>query len=278
MKPVAMGGMVAIVLGAFASAKMLSIMKIVAFTLVAIVATGSCARAADITFLCANNLEQAMLELLPEFQQASGHNIKVTYASIGTNTERVRKEADADLAIVSLPQWESLQKEGKLAAGPRVVISKIGIGVFAKKGAPRPDISSVDAFKRSLLNANSIALGDPKAGAPVSVYLLPLFERLGIMGDISPKFRFTDAPGPFAIIDVVTKGDAEIGFTQVTNILASPDVDFLGPLPAEIQNFTIFTAAIPAHAKQAEAANALVQFLRSPRAITVLKSKGFYTD
>ena len=258
--------------------KMLSIIKIVAFTCLAVVATGSYARAADITFFCANNLQQAMLELIPEFQKASGHNVKVTYASIGTNTERVRKGDDADLAIVSLPQWESLQKEGKLAPGNRVVISKIGIGVFVKKGAPRPDISSVDAFKRSLLNARSIALGDPKSGAPVTVYLLPLFERLGILGDISPKFRLTDAPGPFAITDVVTKGDAEIGFTQVTNILASPDVDFLGPLPAEIQNFTTFTAAIPVNAKQAEAANALVQFLKSSRAIAVLKSKGFDTD
>ncbi len=98
------------------------------------------------------------------------------------------------------------------------------------------------------------------------------------MGDISPKFRFTDAPGPFAITDVVTKGDAEIGFTQVTNILASQGVEFLGPLPAGIQNFTTFTATIPANAKQAEAANALVQFLKSPRAIAVLKSKGFDTD
>ena len=100
--------------------KMLSIMKIVVFACLAVVATGSYARAADITFFCANNLQQAMLELIPEFQKASGHNVKVTYASIGTNTERVRKGDDADLAIVSLPQWESLQKEGKLAPGNRV--------------------------------------------------------------------------------------------------------------------------------------------------------------
>ena len=258
--------------------KMLGIISIVAITCVALVVTGRYAHAAEITFLCANNLQQAMLELIGPFQKESGHNLKVIYASVGTNTERVRSGDQADLAIVSLPQWESLAKEGKLAPGQRVVISKIGIGVFVKKGAPRLDISSVEAFKRSLLAAGSIALGDPKAGAPVSVYLLPLFERLGITGDISPKFRFTDAPGPFAITDMVKRGDAEIGFTQITNILASPDVDFLGPLPAEIQNFTTFTAAVPANAKQAEAANALVRFLKSPQSVAVLKSKGFDTD
>jgi molybdate transport system substrate-binding protein len=258
------------------SSKVLSITKSLAC--VGVVATASYAHAEDMTFLCANNLQQAVMELKDEFEKASGHNVRVTYASIGTNAERVRNGEYADLAIVSASQWESLQKDGKLAPGTPVVISKIGIGVFGKKGAPRPDISSVDAFKRMLLEARSIALGDPKAGAPVSVYLLPLFERLGISADITPKIRFTSAPGPFAITDVVKNGDAEVGFTQVTNILASQDVDFIGPLPPEIQNFTSFTAVIPATVKQAEAANALVQFLKSPRGIAVLKSKGFETD
>ena len=258
--------------------KMLDAINKLAFTCVALVVTAGYALAADVTFLCANNLQQAMLELIGPFEKESGHKVKVSYASIGTNTERLRNGENADLAIVSLPQWESLQKDGKLAPGAPVVISKVGIGVFIKKGAPRPDISSVDGFKRALLAAGPIALGDPKAGAPVSVYLLPLFERLGIAGEISSKIRLTDAPGPFAITDMVKKGDAEIGFTQVTNILASPDVDFLGPLPREIQNFNSFTAAIPANAKQAEAAQALVRFLKSPQSIAMLKSKGFDID
>ncbi len=249
----------------------LNIMKIAVFTSLTFVATGNHARAADITFLCANALQSAVQELIPEFQKASGHNVKVTYATLGINTERVRKGEEADLAIISPQQWESLQKEGKLAPGTRVVIGKVGLGVFVKKGAARPDIGSVDAFKRALLNAPSIAVGDP-SHSPVGGYVIPLLDRLGIGGEVKSKLRLTGG-GP-AAIQTVVKGDAEIGFTQMTEIIASPDVVGLGTLPADIQNFTTFTAAIPASAKQAAAAKALIDFLTSPRAISVFKSKG----
>src|SRR5205823_11964045 len=108
-------------------------------------------------------------------------------------------------------------------------------------------------------------------GSPVGAYIIPLFERLGISGDIKAKLRLTPAgPGKTSVI----KGDAEIGFNQMTDIIASPDVDLVGPLPADIQNFTIYTAGIPASAKQATAAKALIEFLTSPRAVSVFKSKG----
>lgn len=251
---------------------MLGIMKIAAFISVGVVATGISATAAEIVFLCGNPLQAAVQELIPEFEKTSGHKVRVMFANLGTNTERVRKGEEADLAIVSPAQWESLQKEGRLAPGPRVVVGKIGFGVFVKKGAPRPDISSVDAFKRAILNARSIVIGDPARGSQVGAYVIPLFDRLGIGDDARSKLRLT-ADGP-AALQAVAKGEADLGFTQMTEILAVPDVVSVGPIPNEIQNFTTLTAAIPANAKQAAAAKVLIEFLTSPRAVSVFKSKG----
>ncbi len=248
-------------------------LKIAAFAGLALVATGHDARAADIAVLSANALRPALQELVPKFQKASGHNVTVSYATLGVITERIRKGDEADLASVSPAQGESLQKEGKLSPDARVVIAKGGLGVFVKKGAARPDISSVDTFKTALLNARSIATGDPAQGSPVGAYMVALFDRLGISADIKPKLQLT-AGGP-ATMQPVVKGDAELGINQMSEIITLPDVDLVGPLPAAIQNFTLYTAAIPANAKQAEAAKALIEFLMSPRGRSVFQSKGF---
>ena len=153
------------------------------------------------------------------------------------------------------------------------MIGKVGLGIFVKNGAPRPDIGSVDAFKRALLNARSIAVADPSQGSPEGLYLIPLFDRLGISGDIKSKLQLEPAK-PGTTIQAVIKDDAEIGFTQMSEIAASPVVELVGPLPGDIQNFTIFTAAIPASAKNAAVAKTLIEFLTSAKAITVFKSKG----
>jgi molybdate transport system substrate-binding protein len=248
-------------------------LKIAAFAGLALVATAQDARAADIIFLSANALRPALQELIPEFQNASGHNVSVSYATLGVVTDRIRKGDEADLASVSPAQWESLQKENKLSPDASVVIAKGGLGVFVKKGAARPDISSVDTFKTALLNARSIVTGDPAQGSPVGAYIVPLFDRLGISADIKPKLQLT-AGGP-ATMQPVVKGDAELGINQMSEIITLPDVDLVGPLPAAIQNFTVYTAAIPASAKQTEAVKALVEFLTSPQARSVFQSKGF---
>lgn len=253
--------------------KILKIIKVTALAGLTIVAIESCARAENITFLCAAALQPVMQELLPEFQKASGHNVKVEYANIGIITERIRRGDEADLAIVSPQQWESLQKDGKVSTDPRIAIGKVGLGVFVKKGAARPDISTVDAFKRTLLNAPSIAVADPKGGSPEGAYLIPLFDRLGVSSEIKSRLLITPARHG-ATVDAVVKDDSDIGFTQMNEIIGSNDVDLVGPLPADIQNFTVFTAAIPVSAKDVVAAKTLIKFLTSPRAVTVFKSKG----
>ena len=256
--------------------KIKTVMTAAALASVAIAMTMTLASAAEINFLCAPALQSAIQNLVPEFEKATGHKVRIVYGSIGINASRVRNGDEADLAIVSPQQWQALHNEGKLGSSERRTIGKVGTGVFVKKGAARPDISSVDALKRALLQARFIAVGDLKT--PVGAYMLPLFDKLGIKNDISSKLRLMPPGNPSPTIETVIKGDAEIGFSQMSEILASPDVDAVGPLPVDIQNFTTFTAAIPAQAKQAGAANDLVEFLRTPRAVTVFKSKGIDTD
>ena len=251
-------------------------MTTVAFASVAVAITMPDASAAEITVLCAPALQPAIQNLVPEFEKATGHKVKIVYGSIGVNASRVRNGEEADLAIVSPQQWEALQHEGKLGSSERRTIGKVGIGVFVKKGAARPNISSVDALKRTLLQARSIAVGDLKT--PVGAYMLPLFERLGVKSDITSKLLLMPPGNPSPTIEAVIKGDAEIGFSQMSEILASSDVDAVGSLPVDIQNFTTFTAAIPAQAKQPAAAIDLIEFLRTPGAVAVLKSNGLDTD
>ena len=252
--------------------KTLNTMKIAAFAGLTVMATASAAPAAEITFLCAGALESTMKELIPEFQKPSGHNINVTFAAIHIITERIRKGDIADLAIVSPQQWEDLQKGGKLNSAVRVVIAKVGYGVFVKKEAAKPDIGSVDAFKRVFLNAKSVALFDLTLGGPTPTYTARLLDQLGISASVKPKSKF--AKGPTALFELVAKGEAEIGLAQISEILAAPGIDLVGPMPADIQGFTIFTTAMPANAKEPAAAKALIEFLTSAKAVTLLKSKG----
>jgi len=253
-----------------------TVMMNVAAISVALTATVSGARAADITFLCAPALQPAVQILVPEFEKAGGHKVKIVYASIGVNATRVRNGEEADLAIVSPQEWQALQNEGKIASSERSIVAKVGAGVFVKKGGTRWNISSVDALKLTILQARSIAIGDLKT--PVGAYMLPLFERLGIKCEIDSKLLLLPPGNPSPTIESVLKGDAEIGFSQMSEIIASPGVDALGPLPKDIQNFTTFTAAIPTQAKQAAAAIDLVGFLKAPESVAVFKSKGLDAD
>jgi molybdate transport system substrate-binding protein len=253
--------------------EILTSMKIAAAGSVALLVSGIGAfeaSAAEVSFLCADALESSMRELIPEFEKTTGHGVKMMLANAGTNAERVRRGDVADLAIVLPQQWETLRQEGKIDPRVRVVVGKVGLGVFVKKGAARPDIGSVEAFKRTLLNTRAVAVRDPGQRSPVGTYVIALFDRLGVGDDIKPKLRLsTDRP-----YDTVVKGEAEMGFSTIAEIVASPEVDLVGPLPREIQNFNIFTTAIPINAQQVMATKVFIEYLTSPRANAVLESKG----
>lgn len=236
------------------------------------ISAGSTARAAEIRVLSASALHPAIDALIPNFEKSSGHKITVAYGTAGAVADSVQKGEAADIVVSSVPMIDRLQAQGKVVAGDRVIIAKVGVGAFVRKGAAKPDISSVDAFKRSMLAARSIAYPDPAGGGASGIYVASLLERLGIGAEMKPKTKLSTLA---TLYTSVASGDVEIGFNQVSEILAQPTVELAGPLPSAIQNYTQFAPGIVAGSNHADAAKALVTFLSTPAAQKVLKEKGF---
>lgn len=232
------------------------------------------AHAAEIKLLGGSAVAPVMAELIPKFETSSGHKARVDLdGAIGAMTDRLLKGEAADLAIVSGAQIDMLVRQGKVVQGSRVDLAKVGVGVFVRKGAPKPDISSVDAFKRTMLAAKSIGYNDPAAGAPVSLYLIGLFERLGIAAEMRAKTTaFKQRSERFA---AVARGGVEIGFNQISEIVAAPGVELVGPLPPAIQRSTLFASGITANSKEPEIGAALVRFVTLSDARAVWKTNGF---
>src|SRR3954469_917173 len=236
------------------------------------ITAGNTAGAAEIKLLCASALHPVIDALIPDFEKSSGHKIMVAYGTAGAVADRVQKGEAADIVLSSVPMIDRLQAQGKVAAGDRAIIAKVGVGVFVRNGAVKPDISSVDAFKRSMLTAKSIAYPDPAGGGASGIYVASLLERLSIAAEMKPKTKLSTLETLYAS---VASGHVEIGFNQVSEILAQPTVELAGPLPSEIQNYTQFAPGIVTGSTQTDAARALVTFLSSSAAQTVLKEKGF---
>jgi molybdate transport system substrate-binding protein len=232
------------------------------------------AHATEIRLIGGSAVIPAMTDLIPEFEQSSRHKVRTDLdGAIGAMTDRIRKGEVADVVIVSGAQIDSLMREGKVVPGSRTDIAKVGVGIFVRKGAHRPDISSAEAFKRVLSAAKSIGYNDPDAGAPVSLYLIDLFDRLGIAAEMKPKtVVFRQRSERF---EAVARGDVEIGFNQISEIVAAPGVELVGPLPAAIQGYTLFSAGIVASSTEQAASREFVGFIVSPQAGRVWQSKGF---
>src|SRR5690242_13887211 len=252
--------------------RILNVSATIALALALFGITESPGSAAEVKLLCAVALHPAVDELLPVFEKTSGHKVTVAYGNAGAIADRFQKGEAADLVINTAPLMDQLRAQGKVVAGDRIIIAKVGVSAFVRKGAMKPDISSAEAFKRSMLAARSIAYPDPAGGGASGIYMASLLERLGIAGEMKPKTKLSSAKVLYAS---VASGDVEIGFNQISEVLAEPTVEFAGPLPSAIQNYTQFAPGIVTGSNQTDAARALVMFLYSPAAKTVLKAKGF---
>jgi len=240
-------------------------------------AIGACpldrADAAEIHVLAGSAVQPVMSRLIPKFEAETGHHVRFDYGTVGEMARRVLQGEKSDLAIVSAPQMDSLEREGRIAAGSRLALGKTGVGVFVRQGASKPDIASVDSFKRTMLAAKSIGYNDPAAGAPVGIYLLGLFERMGIAEAMAAKtVAFKQRSERF---DAVARGDVEIGFNQVSEIVAVASVDLVGPLPEAIQSYTVLTVGVVAAGGQPDAGRALIAFLSAPESLAAFRGAGF---
>jgi molybdate transport system substrate-binding protein len=229
------------------------------------------AATAEIKVLTAGAFKQVLLALLPDFERTSGHKVSVENDTVGALTKRIEGGETFDVAVLTPAAVDGLSSKGKLVAGSRVNLARVGIGVVVKEGAPKPDIGSVDAFKRALLAAKSVAYIDPAAGGSSGIYVAGLLDKLGIAAEVKPKAKLIHGG---AVAEHVARGEAELGIHQISEILPVKGVTLVGPLPAEIQNYTVYAAALGTQAKEGDAAKALLKALSGPAAAEVLKSKG----
>jgi len=227
----------------------------------------------DIHVMTSGGFTAAYNDLRPEFERSSGRTVKTAYgASMGNATDsipsRLARNEPADVVILARPALDALVAQGKVVAGSQVDLVRSSIGFAVHKGAPKPDIGTVDALKRTLLAAPSIAYS---ASASGTYYETELLKKLGIEDQVKPKSKriLSERVG-----SVVARGDAALGLQQVSELLPIEGIDYIGPLPAEVQRVTVFSAGIATASKQPDAARQLIRYLNSPAAAPTIAKTG----
>jgi molybdate transport system substrate-binding protein len=211
---------------------------------------------------------EAYLELVPQFEQSTGSKIATTWAGTVDINKRMAAGEVFDLVISSNAAIGELTNQGKIVAGTGTILAKAGIGIGVRKGAPKPDVGTPDAFKRALIAAKTVGLST----GPSGVYLEKLFERLGVADAVKAKTRLIPSGG--TVSTLLASGEAEIGFQQISEIAQAEGVDYVGPLPAELQLISVFTAGVHSAAAHPGEARALVKFLTAPASLAVMKKHG----
>ena len=232
------------------------------------VVAATAANAAEINVIASTAMREVMEELVPMFERASGHKVAVTFLSGAVLPGRVKEGVQADLVVTTPATIDDLVQAGRVVAGSRVDFVRSGAGVAVRAGAPKPDIGTPDALKRALLAAKSVGYSQ----GPSGVHFMSTMARLGIADEI--KAKGVVPPLGTRVGTLIAKGEAEIGVQQITELLQIPGIDFVGPLPQELQANIIYATATPATAKERDAAAALVKFLRSEPALPVIKKVG----
>lgn len=229
--------------------------------------------AADIKVMTSGGFTAAYNELTPQFERATGHKVETAYgASQGGAPDsipsRLARGEPADIVILAAPALDDLVKKGHVVPGSRVDLVRSTIGMAVRVGAPKPDISTVEALKRTLLEAKSIAYSASASGVYLSTEMFP---KLGIADQIRGKAKRIESE---RVGSVVARGDAQIGFQQVSELLPIAGIDYVGPLPPEVQKVTIFSAGVAAGSKEPDAARALIKYLSSSAAAPTIAKTG----
>jgi molybdate transport system substrate-binding protein len=235
---------------------------------VILLAQGLAAEAAEVKVFAAAGFRTVVSDVGAQFERQTGHKL-VTEIGVGGALQRKIDAGEAfDVAFLNTPQMDNLIKAGKIAAGTRADIARAGVGVGVRAGAAKPDISSTDALKRTLVAAKSVSYSGEGASGP---HFLGVLERLGIAEEMKSKIK----PLPPRVnVEAVVKGEADLVVVVIPSILAVPGVELVGPLPSELQTYIGFSAGVSANAKEPEAAKALVKLLTAEESVSVIKAKG----
>jgi molybdate transport system substrate-binding protein len=232
----------------------------------------SIACAAELKVYSTIGVKSAIEELAPKFEQATGNKLNISWGLISGFTKKAQEGDVPDLLIVSRASIDSLTKDGKIAPGGVT----LGRSIFAfgvKDGAPKPDISTVDAMKKTLLSAHAVGYTDPAAGGASGVYFTKMIEKLGIADAVKAKSKFPPTAG--FVGTLLTDGEVDIAFQSKPELTTTAGVDVIGPPPGDLGHTNVFAAGVGANAKNAAAANAFLKFVTTPEAQAVFKAKGF---
>lgn len=238
------------------------------FVAAALVIGMNTAQAAEVRVMAANAVKGSFLELASAFEKSSGHRVTTAWGGTEGVAKRVSGGEVIDIIIIAAPNIDKLILEGKLAAGSRADFARSGVGIAVRAGLPRPDISSGQAVRRAVLAAKSVAY----SSGPSGFYVADLFKKMGIADQIKDKVR-QPASG-VQVGELVARGEADLGFQQVSELLHIKGIDYLGLLPAEIQNITVYSAGLHKAAPAPDAARALVRFLTAPEAGPIIRKFG----
>jgi len=233
----------------------------------------SVAAADEITALFPGSLKHANAQLISQFERSSGNKVNAVYSTAGAVANKVRNGEAADVAVSGAGAMDQLTKQGKLLSGSTTAIIKVGAGALVRKGAAKPDISTVEHLKAALLAAKAISYTDPALGGPVGIYIGKLMDKLGIGPQMKLKTKLS-GPGA-AVSTTVVNGEADIGFIMINEILEDARVDYAGPLPQSVQYYTTFAGGIVAASKHQVTARAFISFLSSSASRGFLEKLGF---
>jgi len=236
--------------------------------LAALLAQGGAVRAADVSVIASTAMREVLEELVPMFERASGHKVTLSFLSGAVLPVKVKEGAQADLVVTTPQTIDDLVKAGRVEAGTRIDFVRSGAGVAVRAGTRKPDIATPDAFKNALLAAKTVGYSQ----GPSGVHFMTVLARLGIADQI--KAKGVVPPLGQRVGTLIAKGEAEIGVQQITELLLIPGIDFVGPLPKELQANIVYATATPSNAKERQAAAALVKFLSSEPALPVIKKMG----
>jgi molybdate transport system substrate-binding protein len=252
---------------------MIAMRSFTAAVAIALLAASHAAGAAEINTMVVTAMKPALDELVPQFEGRTTHKVRVTYGPSGDLVRRFKAGERTDMLLIATHDLDELMQLDKVLPGS-TLIARSGIGIAVRKGARRPNVSTVDEVRRVLLDARSVAYTSPAAGGVTAVHLLQMFENLGIASEIAAKAKLAAGGPDGRVSTLVGSGAAEIGLQQVSELMADPAVDVIGLLPEPLQRITVHRAGVPVAAREPDAARELIRFLVSPDALTLYKAKG----
>jgi molybdate transport system substrate-binding protein len=241
---------------------------------IALAAAPTPSNAAEIKILTTRAMNHVLTELAAAFQRTSEHKVTLVLAPPNEIRSRIVKGEIVDVAMSGSTAIDDLVQQGKIAPGDKLILARVGIGVAVRAGAAKPDISSIEAFRRTLLAAKSIVYTDPAVGGASGIHFEKVLDRLGIAKEIKAKSILNARAATTPSAEIVARGEAELGIQLISEIVFVPGAELLGPLPADLQAMNVISAGIVTTASEPAAARVLFKFLTSPASAAVIKAAG----